>query len=245
MLIHRFNDDIVEIETAWWLLQEFNSQSYVKKILDTPTSDPPLLNIECVGVVAHVRGPRPGVLPGKTIQEALHIIDSTTPIDQEYDMMHPRELDIEVASYSIRMRDYSFPIFDLPATGISGQKAWKTSGYIIVTEQIARDVSILRSSVSVSPLPYPPIEVKKTINPVKIYMNLETFLYVSSGSSFRLRWGANLDPALTDSMRILDSFTRQNVDPSPIGGWWDKLRTVLHGKVLNSFLVTYFLCSIE
>jgi hypothetical protein len=83
----------------------------------------------------------------------------------------------------------------------------------------------------VAPLPYASIAVEKTINAVKIYMNLETSVYVCSGSSFRLRWGANLDPALTDSMRILDSFTRQNPDPSPLGGWWDKLRMILHGTV--------------
>jgi hypothetical protein len=184
----RGEDDVAEIETAWWLLQEFDSDSYVKKIAENPTTDPPLLVIEWTGIVGTIRGPRPGVLPGATIEESLHKMDASTPIDQKYDMLHPREICIAATCYSARMRDYSFPIFDLPGTGVMGQKAWKTTGYIIVAEQFALDVSILLSRISVSPLPYDAIRVEKTINAVKIYMNLETSVYVSSGSSFRLRY---------------------------------------------------------
>jgi hypothetical protein len=139
-LIPKEESDGIPIDVAYWLLQEFNTQAYVNKIKEKPTTDPPLLFIEWTGIVGTIRGPRQGLFPGTTIEESLHKMDSSTPIDQKYDMLHPREINIAATSYTGRMRDYSFPIFDLPAMGVMGQKVWSMKGYIIVAEQFAHDI---------------------------------------------------------------------------------------------------------
>jgi hypothetical protein len=135
-----------------------------------------------------------------TIEKSLNNMNCSTPLDQQNDIIHPRLLFSDI------------PICDWG----DGPESMENKIYC------CRDVSILISQVIVSPLPYASFDVEKAI-----IIMLRRYIWilrrwcmwgdVGAGSSFRLRRGAKSDPGLTDSILILDSFTRLNLDPSPLG----------------------------
>lgn len=158
----------------------------------------------------------------------MHLLDSETPAIKKYDELIARNVTIESDSFCARLRDYSFPIIELPSSTTT--KAWKTSGLVILTEQLADSCSRRIVNVSVEPLPFPSIILTRTINPIKFYLNLTTKMYIDVGSRLRLTWGASIDPAISDVVRIMDTFTKPTLDPSPVYGFWDKGRIMFHGK---------------
>lgn len=112
------------------------------------------------------------------------------------------------------------PLFFIPSyydeNDYIPKKALKSKGLLIVAEQFASDASKANFVVPVDPLPYEPLNYFRTINPIKVYLSFNTFINIREGKSFRLTWGANMEPTITDMSRVLDSFTKPNPDPSPM-----------------------------
>ncbi|KAJ3225410.1 hypothetical protein HK099_006868 [Clydaea vesicula] len=218
------------IEKAWWQLQNFNADSWIKKLRGSPFHPPPLLKVNCVDLNFKFTAPE---LLTETIEETLHLMDPLqTPAKKVYDELIPRNIDVGFDSFLALLRDYSFPLVDLPSSAelFPNHKTWRTTGLVIIAEQFADDASKRWITVPVVPLPYDSIIFYRTINPVKLYLSLKTKIKVGSAKSLKLIWGASVDPAITDVTRVLDSFTKPNPDPSPLGGWWDKLRVMVHGN---------------
>lgn len=224
------------IENSWWLLQEYNSSSWIGRLGKHAAGDhseaPALLTVNFHALSIIISSPN---LLADTVERTLHLMEpDSTPSDRKYDELIPRTISIEFDGLSAKLRDYSYPFLLVPKSVASesavARKSWKCQGLVVIAEQIATDASKRAVLVPMDPLPYKPVNLFKTINPIKFYTSMKISIHVPPGESARLSWGANIDPAINDMARVIDSFTKPNVDPSPIIGWWDKLRLILHGK---------------
>ncbi|KAI9204045.1 golgi-body localization protein domain-containing protein [Polychytrium aggregatum] len=221
-----------EIEKAWWLLQTFNSDSWISRIKAFKSKEGPgqcplvWCTIEGISILVE-----PPTLPAETVEESLHILDAQTPADLVYDEVIPRNVTLTLASLTLRLRDYPFPLVNVPAEGL---RMFKTQGLLIISEQCASIESKRIVSLPVHPLLHvDPLVVTRTINPTKVYARMQTNVITSSTIFFC--WGACFEAPLADMVRVLDTFTKANVDPSPPVGWWDKLRLIMHGSHILKF----------
>ncbi|KAJ3089994.1 hypothetical protein HK102_004954 [Quaeritorhiza haematococci] len=229
----------VEIENAYWMLQEHNSRIWVdiirKDRAQTPTV--PLMTTTFSDLRLTLSAPS---LPASTVEESLHELESNTPKEKCYDDLIPRDIDLSFNGVEMRLRDFPHPFILVPnpRDGSSTVPTWRTEGLLIIAEQIAHSESkrkvVLPLHEWLPTVVRQPLVVTRTVNPVKIYTRTTTT--ISTSSSVCFTWGASYDPAITDMARVLDSFTKPNVDPSPPIGWWDKVRIIMHGR--NEFNVT-------
>ncbi|KAI8925650.1 golgi-body localization protein domain-containing protein [Entophlyctis helioformis] len=181
-------------------------------------------------------------LLSETIEETLHLLDATTPRQLIYDDLIARDLVVEMQSACVRLRDYPYALFDLPAPPASTATAtataaspasrsktptWRTSGLLVVAEPALSSESRRLVHIGLGGLKAPPVPVTRSVNPTKIY--LQTRTDIMTASTVRACYGTAYDPCLADFSNIIDTFTKPNVDPSPLIGWWDKLRVILHG----------------
>ncbi|KAI9017507.1 golgi-body localization protein domain-containing protein [Gaertneriomyces semiglobifer] len=214
----------VEVESAWWMLQEFNARSWVEQIAAATRNQrwyPPLMTAVCEGLKLRVAGP---TLPADTVEASLHLMDPQTPKGAIYDDLIPRDIVLQMRELSIRVRDYPAPLLHIPP---AGDNTWNTRGLFILVEQLSGTESKRVVELPLHPLEADGIRVTRTVNPTKMYTSLVTT--ISTSSSIQLSWGAGTEPGISDMMAALDTLTRPNVDPSQPIGWWDKLRVIFHG----------------
>ncbi|KAJ3415500.1 hypothetical protein HDV05_004702 [Chytridiales sp. JEL 0842] len=220
---------MTEIENAWWLLQEFNSKTWVQRINEAKAKEenaeiPALFSVTMSNVKVAVALP---TLPAETLEESIHLIDPLTPANIVYSDIVPLFMSVALEELSVQLRDYPIPLINIPK---SGTRSWKTEGILLVAEPSAAVESERLVKISLSPLLVEPVSVIRIINPPKIYTRTRTV--ITTSSTIFLAWGASLEPPLADVIRILDSFTKATVDLSPPVGWWDKMRLMVHGQNL-------------
>ncbi|KAJ3185044.1 hypothetical protein HDU87_002610 [Geranomyces variabilis] len=213
-----------EVESAWWMLQEFNSRAWIaisqgaKQGASVP---PPLMTATFTNLLVSLTVP---TLPADTIEESLNLMDPTTPPHALYAELVPRYLVLSLDEVTLQIRDYSLPLVHIPKTRIS---KWTTQGLLIIAEQALQTES--KRSVSL-PLRMPSSEqiiVTRAVNPTKLYTSFETT--ITNDATVLFCWGASTEPGIADMMGVFDNFTKPNVDPSAPIGWWDKLRLIAHG----------------
>ncbi|KAJ3103149.1 hypothetical protein HDU97_010357 [Phlyctochytrium planicorne] len=226
--------EMESIENAWWLLEEFNAKAWIDKIKKTmPRERRPVMKAVVANISADCVAP---ILPHTYLEESLHIIDKDTPGDRVYDELIPRNVRISLEEAIVTLRDHHLPLVHIPK---SSTKSWKTEGLIVIAEPSSLRESKRRGILPLAPLPPTPagetfITVTRQVNPVKVYTQTKTTLTTSS--AITVNWGAAVEPCIGDMIRIIDSFTKPTIDPSPPIGWWDKLRLIVHGT--NSINVT-------
>ncbi|KAJ3292269.1 hypothetical protein HK104_005429 [Borealophlyctis nickersoniae] len=222
-------DRIVELESAWWLLQEHNSNLWISRIKKSNSATggvfPPLMTATLNGLVLEIRGP---TVLAPTIEEALHVLDSSTPATAHYDELIPRDITLTLTSCNFSLRDYPNPIFHIPDSKTS-RPALRTTGLLIIAEQITSAHSKRHIALPLSlPNAYP-VQILRAIAPTKLYTSLTTHLTPPPWIPVTLCWGACIEGVIADTMGVVDTFTKPNVDPSPPIGWWDKMRLIFHG----------------
>ncbi|KAJ3029242.1 hypothetical protein HK097_005837, partial [Rhizophlyctis rosea] len=240
-----------EVEDAFWLLQEFNSKSWIERVKreerveeegggsqedlarDSTTSAasprkskwfPPLLVATFQGVSVRVSAPS---LPAQDIETSLHILDPSTPPDLIYDELIPRNICWSMKGLEIRLRDYPIPFIHIPTTSQRGGESWRSEGLMVIAEQVMGSESKRKIGVNVKPLIDDDVAVVRTIVPTKIYLNIKTSIVCEE--DVRICWGASVEPCIGEAMMVLDGFTKPSVDPSAPVGWWDKVRLVVRG----------------
>jgi hypothetical protein len=221
--------DMKDIENAWWLLQEFNSRSWIQKVNELKAQEegckhPPLFRIALSNVNFRVSLP---TLPAETLEESLHIIDPTTPADTIYNDIVPLFLSIALEELVVQIRDFPLPLLHIPK---SGTRSWKSEGILIIADPSPAKEAERVVKLPLDPLPVEPVTVIRIVNAPKIYTRTRTV--ITTSSTIFLTWGAAIEPPLADIIRILDTFTKATVDMSPPVGWWDKMRLMLHGQNL-------------
>ncbi|KAI8840693.1 golgi-body localization protein domain-containing protein [Chytriomyces cf. hyalinus JEL632] len=221
------------IEDAFWAIQEYNSKSWIRRISRTAhVAYPALLSATITNLSAVVTPP---TLPGSSIEESIHFIDPQTPVAIVYDDLIARDVLATVNDFVLQLRDYPVPLVQ-----ISGDKkgslsipTWATQGLLIIADIFAGSESKRVVNLGLEPVNVAAISVTRNLCPVKIYAESKTDINVSTTNPLFVAWGMCVEPPLADMIRVLDTFTKATVDPSPPVGWWDKMRHMVHlGKTV-------------
>eukprot|EP00842_Homolaphlyctis_polyrhiza_P005173 jgi/Hompol1/5657/HPOL_004610-RA len=229
-----FQDDPSEevMAKARILLHEYNSKKFIeamhaakKKDQEQHMADFDQLLwavLNNVSVVLSVP-----TLLSDTIEETLHIIDPSTPPDTVYDDLFARDLTIELQSVDIRLRECPHSLLQVPESSPK-LRTWRTTGLLVVAEPLLPSETRRTIMMPFKNVVSNPIVISRTVNLPKIY--LQTSTSITCASVIRACYGSSLEPCLADVSAVIESFTKPNVDPSPLIGWWDKMRLMLHGQ---------------
>lgn len=167
----------------------------------------------------------PPVLPGKTVQETIHMFDSRVPPDYEYDDLFPFSVKFNAKRVTAKLRDYPLPIFE--HEGVGGGTGLSMKMVFIVAEQLAHYQSKRKIFLPVFD-DEEPLLVTRTINALKTFADCEILL--DSDKDTVLTYGTPYDVAFELVSQIVDSFNKPNVDPSPQLSSLDKMRFMVHGR---------------
>ena len=223
--IQVYSDDHQEIQKAHEMLQEFNSRSWIENIKKSKANSK---EHSLLMGLAHslTLTLDPPSLPRDTIELSLNEMDCTTPGNLVYLELIARNLKVTLSDLIITLRDYPHPLVSVPKG--PDAKTWTIEGLLIIVNNLMKPESVRAVDLDLKPLPLPPIRVYRAVDPVKIYLNSKSM--IQTAGSIRVTYGAAMEPCLSDMIRMLDTFTKETVDPSPPIGWWDKLRLMLHGQ---------------
>ncbi|KAI8807606.1 golgi-body localization protein domain-containing protein [Cladochytrium replicatum] len=221
-----------DLETAWWKLQEFNSNLWIKGVksdIHNRCRQTSLVMFTLENLRLVLSKP---ILPKSTVADSINAIDYQTPANIKYTLLFPASISISFSRVSIRLRDYPVEFLSIANTIAETDNSkrdviWNSKGLLIVAEVTAGDESQRVISMS-SYEDNIGISFSRTINPPKFYLQTHTNIFSQTAINFT--WGVAMEGAVADMVRAIDSFTKPNIDPSVPVGWWDKVRILLHGE---------------
>ncbi|KAF3898624.1 hypothetical protein GY632_1707 [Trichophyton interdigitale] len=74
------------------------------------------------------------------------------------------------------------------------------------------------------------LDVRRTVAPVKTYSN--PTIEINTNQPTTISWGMSYQPVIQDVMKIIENFTKPEIDPSERVGFWDKIRLSFHSRLL-------------
>lgn len=169
----------------------------------------------------------------------MHDVGKGMPKDMKYGLLLPMNLHITMGEARVHLRDYPLPLLHVPALA-SAQSARlpalsMRTDFVIAEE--FRDIESQRSvSVQVVPsekMAYDSsgfnIDVRRTISAVKTYSDMK--FEINTSNATKITWSTSYQPAIQDTMQIVESFTKPPVDLSDRVGFWDKIRLSFHSRI--------------
>jgi hypothetical protein len=203
----------------------------------TPSFSPPLVRASFTSFKLSVSN------PGMSRDEIIDYMGdvSSSPFDQdtEFSLMVPLQLGWEMGSAKLSLRDYPLPLVNIRPVD-DGSPAWTLDTTFIIAEELHDDDSTMYVPCEIIPKGlggddvYPLIvQVFKTISPVKTYTR--PHIKIHSKRTTEFTWGASMQPAIQDFMRVMETLSHPPRDPSPRVGFWDKFRLILHWVVSIDF----------
>ena len=262
-------------EDAWRKLQQYNAQSWKKRIdhiyqvqnrgmreirgifwgndeapVDAEGTERILSMPDRPGLMSalisdlHVTIDKPS-FPVQDYPKFLYSVGKGMPLDTEYSLLVPMNLQVNMGEARITLRDYPLPLLHVPAIR-AGQSprlpSWSLTTDFVIAEEYRGDISSRQVSVEVVPpekfFKQEPqkgfsIDVRRTVSPVKTFSDVD--VTINTSASTKITWGTSYQPAIQDMMMVVEAFTKPQVDPSPRVGFWDKIRLVFHSRVLVSW----------
>jgi len=162
------------------------------------------------------------------------------PRGMKYGLLVPMNLHITMGEARFQLRDYPLPLLHVPSLG-SGQSQRMPALSMKTDFVIAEEFRDIDSQRSVNVLVVPPekisggsgdgfsIEVQRTISSVKTYSDIK--FEINTNQPTKMTWSTSYQPAIQDTMQVLESFTKPPVDKSDRVGFWDKIRLAFHSRV--------------
>lgn len=199
----------------------------------------PLLSIFMTGFDARVSTTQ---FPLSDLPKFIYQLGQQVPTDTKYNLMVPMYLDLCVEELRINLRDYPLPLLHLPrALNSEGRgKALFMRGHLIICEALVLAKEHMRRlDVNLSRIhkesggersKYEKLLINKSMSTVKLYSDLD--IRFGSDAPCRFVWGQSYQFGIQQSMLNFDSFSKPPIDPSPKLGFWDKMRYIIHGKLL-------------
>lgn len=162
------------------------------------------------------------------------------PANTTYSLVVPMHVHFTLSALHASLRDYPLPIFSIPAPLDKTRIACECDTDLVIAEEMGTDQSvdwieclIVQRNQGVHGVLPLSIAVPKTIMPVKSYAN--PLIKVKTDRPTTFTWGVSYGPAIQDLMRIIDTLSNASLDDSPIIGFWDKMKLILHWTVRMSF----------
>ncbi|KAF3483288.1 uncharacterized protein GIQ15_02612 [Arthroderma uncinatum] len=172
----------------------------------------------------------------------LHRIGKGMPLDMKYALLIPMSIRLEMGEARFNLRDYPLDLIHIPPLG-PGQSArvpaWSLKTDFVIAEEFRDSDSSRQVMVNIVP-PSPAsdgtmqdgfsVDVRRTVAPVKTYSN--PTIEINTNQPTTISWGMSYQPVIQDVMKIIENFTKPEIDPSERVGFWDKIRLSFHSRLL-------------
>jgi Mitochondrial protein from FMP27/RNA pol II promoter Fmp27 protein domain/Domain of unknown function (DUF2405) len=171
----------------------------------------------------------------------LHKIGKGMPLDMKYSLLIPMSLHLDMGEARVTLRDYPLDLLHIPALR-PGQSSRMPSWSLQTNFVIAEEFRNRESTRDVPVCIVPPtkladgqvtqglyITVRRTVAPVKTYS--EPIIDINTSLPTSITWCMSYQPVIQDMMKIIEGFTKPELDPSERVGFWDKIRLSFHSRI--------------
>ncbi|KAK3721537.1 Protein SABRE [Vermiconidia calcicola] len=226
---------IQEIRTLLWGMDDLPEDSEQPENILAIAQRPGLLQAFVSDFTVTVDKPS---FPTEDCPKFMHDVGKGMPYDMKYGMLVPMSLHVTMGEARFQLRDYPLPLIHIPALA-NGQSPRAPSlsmrtDFVIAEE--FRDVESQRH-VNVEVVPAAKmstntsfaVDVRRTISPVKTYSDMK--IEINTSNPTKITWGSSYQPAIQDTMQVLENFTKPPVDTSDRVGFWDKIRLSFHSRI--------------
>ncbi|KAM5439176.1 Protein SABRE [Microsporum canis] len=172
----------------------------------------------------------------------LHRIGKGMPLDMKYALLIPMSIRLDMGEARFNLRDYPLDLIHIPPLG-PGQSArvpaWSLKTDFVIAEEFRGPESSRQVIVNIVPPSLASdgtmqdgfsLDVRRTVAPVKTYSN--PTIEINTNQPTTISWGMSYQPAIQDVMKIIENFTKPEIDPSERVGFWDKIRLSFHSRLL-------------
>lgn len=201
---------------------------------------PPLFDFTIMHMSLTMRQPD---FPLDQTRQFVHENGKGIPIDTKFSTLIPFHLDWCAGETWAQIRDYPLPVLLVPPPtshcAIDDEQSavsWSLSGDYVLGDELGSLDATRRITIPIvteETLSYS-MDIARTSTPAKFYSIVNIDVHTQDMSS--ISWSVPYQPAIQDVSRVLDSFTRPPVDPSPKVGFWDKIRLLIHTRAKISFV---------
>ncbi|TFK23245.1 hypothetical protein FA15DRAFT_705606 [Coprinopsis marcescibilis] len=198
----------------------------------------PLLRLNLENLNLMIGGP---AFPLDELSTFLHAQGNGIPEDTQYSLLIPLHIHFTLSALKVTLRDYPIPLLHiLPHEAGSDKIAFTFDTDLVVAEEMGTEASVEwfechiidPSNALDNESPWS-LSIPKTIMPVKTYASPS--INVDSPFPTIIGWGVSSGPAMQDVMRVVETMTSPPQDPSPVMGFWDKMRLIMHWKLDMAF----------
>lgn len=227
---------MTEIRQRKWGKDDVShGNGYIEDILEI-SSRPPLFSVTFGGVDIVLDKPSFAL---DDLPDFIHKIGRGMPKDTQYGLLIPVNLNWKMDEARIQVRDYPLPLLHVPPLHPSQRiknHAWEFTADLVIGEEFPDFEAIRHIDVCVIPAdtgregsPAFNVEVQRTATSVKTFAAVSIDL--NSALPTRVHWGTSMQPGISDVMRIMETLSKPQQDPSPKLGFWDKIALVMHTSV--------------
>ncbi|CAI7632481.1 unnamed protein product [Penicillium glandicola] len=163
------------------------------------------------------------------------------PMSMQYGLLIPMSFNLEMGEARVNLRDYPLDLLHIPALR-PGQSprlpSWSLRTNFVIAEEWRDHESARQVEVELVPASEGPdgsprdafkIPVWRSVTPVKTYSDPVVEINTSLPTS--ISWGVSYQPVIQDMMKIIEGFTKAEIDPSERVGFWDKIRLSFHSRI--------------
>lgn len=179
--------------------------------------------------------------PYEKYPQFLHDIGKGMPMSTKYALLIPMCIQLDMGEARVNLRDYPLDFLHIPALR-PGQSprlpSWSLRTNFVIAEEY-RDykssrqvkVELVPSSEMPDGTTSPPfvLDVWRSVSPVKTYS--DPVIEINTNLPTSISWGMSYQPVIQDMMKIIEGFTKVEIDPSDRVGFWDKIRLSFHSRI--------------
>ncbi|KAJ5585051.1 uncharacterized protein N7459_004851 [Penicillium hispanicum] len=171
----------------------------------------------------------------------LNRIGKGMPMSMKYGLLVPMSFNLEMGEARVNLRDYPLDLLHIP-TLRPGQSprlpSWSLRTNFVIAEEFRDHESARQVDVEL----VPPtelsdgshgdsfhIKVWRSVTPVKTYS--DAVIEINTSLPTSISWGVSYQPVIQDMMKIIEGFTKPEIDPSERVGFWDKIRLSFHSRI--------------
>ncbi|CAI7675221.1 unnamed protein product [Penicillium discolor] len=171
----------------------------------------------------------------------LNRIGKGMPMNMQYGLLIPMSFNLEMGEARVNLRDYPLDLLHIPALR-PGQSprlpSWSLRTNFVIAEEWRDHESARQVEVELvpacegsdgSPRDAFKIPVWRSVTPVKTYS--DPVVQINTSLPTSISWGVSYQPVIQDMMKIIEGFTKPEIDPSERVGFWDKIRLSFHSRI--------------
>lgn len=171
----------------------------------------------------------------------IHRIGKGMPMSMQYGLLIPMSIQLDMGEARVNLRDYPLDLLHIP-TLRPGQSprlpSWSLRTNFVIAEEFRDQTSARQVKLELVPSSLLPegsmsrpfeIDVWRSVSPVKTYS--DPIFEINTSLPTSISWGMSYQPVIQDMMKIIEGFTKTEIDPSERVGFWDKIRLSFHSRI--------------